>query len=470
MENNISYRSFNIISTERDSESSFLNFSQHWKDIIDNKIKDKIQPSLSDITDTHTMYINGTYKPYIQTCCTYFKTSPQTALNFGKTSKFHIKRNGVFISDMVLHIKLSNMSVISPEDKIRYVSFLGHKLIKNVKFYKNNKLLDQYGTEEYNAHYQFKVLPNKKKAWLKNIGQEIPEMGCIMSDLDNCDIQEYKMFCSGNQTLKSNHESVDLFIPLIFWFNDIKHALPMFPYNSSCFIEVELSPLDDIVSFLNKSNSEYNKPTIEVGNLYVNNITIPTEITKLLKNQISIVRTHYKQTIELDKPHQEIEINQKRLENLYVSFTPNDNSTNSQMWHKNLVLKSNKIKVPVIKDDQISIGHMTYYSNKPTIDNITLKCGDLDIYNSFHENFFNSYTPYIFGDSVNTPDDGWYMINSNIKPNQHQPSGIFPVNKNHPLKLSYISSFIDDNNKTTMNILGDIINVYKYDQATLNFS
>lgn len=52
-------------------------------------------------------------------------------------------------------------------DKAKYTHFLGHRLLKKVSFTVNNNKIDEYGTEEYNAYYQFEVPTDKKIGYLR---------------------------------------------------------------------------------------------------------------------------------------------------------------------------------------------------------------------------------------------------------------------------------------------------------------
>jgi hypothetical protein len=57
---------------------------------------------------------------------------------------------------------------------------------------------------------------------LNCIGQEVPVDAILIQDPVNDNFREKKMIYSGYQTLKPSHDTIDLYIPLLFWFNTNK--------------------------------------------------------------------------------------------------------------------------------------------------------------------------------------------------------------------------------------------------------
>lgn len=288
-------------------------------------INDDILPSLNYIEQTHNTFVCGTYKPSIPISFEYIKQQYNSP-KFGQTIIFNINKYGTFINDMVLRIKISGLRSIDNRDRVRYVSFLGHKLLENVKFSVQNNTLDEYTTDDYNVYFKHELSNEQKISWLKNIGQEIPELANITSD-PSFDMQrEYRLVGNGNQTLKQRHDDVELLIPLLFWFKDIKTALPnhIIPWGQTN-VTIKLAEVADIVGFSDYGGGgKYINPTITICELYTNNIFVPPEIfnlyaTKFSFNLIRVHRQHKQVLKETSDSFNEVKLhNLKWLLKLYI--------------------------------------------------------------------------------------------------------------------------------------------------------
>jgi hypothetical protein len=325
-------------------------------------IKNSILPSLNEIEKSHTTFINGSYKPGILLASEYFKVS-NSMPKFDTKLVYQLPQIGQFTSDSVLHIRLSGLRAKDPLDRVRFCAMLGHKLIKQVRLVVNNgNIIDEYGSDDMNAYFQYEVPENHKKGYLKNIGQEIPQTGYITSDPGVDMHREYRTIGDGNQTLKQQHQPIDLYIPLLFWFKDIKCALPAIPWGQ-LQIQVDLAKVTDIIGFSNNGGGGmYNPPVIEFCDLYVNQLFTVPEIFSLYSKKFvfSLIRVHrqHKEAIKVDRNHNyEILLNNLKwpIENLYFSFRPRENLKLSQHWYKNVKLTETRYKVPVIAKDPASV-------------------------------------------------------------------------------------------------------------------
>ena len=188
---------------------------------------DYIKPKSSDIDLTHFLFINNHYKPFVEFSFEYLNSTINTKPLFGNSIEFTIPPDGEFISDMFIYLRLSELKPLEETDKVRYADFLGHKIFKNIQFIINNNVIDEYTSEYYNIHYFMHVSEDKKIGWLKCIGQEIPIEATLIQDPNNDNYKEKRLILNGYQTLKNNHSSLELYIPLLFWFNkDKRLALP----------------------------------------------------------------------------------------------------------------------------------------------------------------------------------------------------------------------------------------------------
>jgi hypothetical protein len=317
-------------------------------------MKDNVLPSLNYIEQTHSVFVSGSYKPCVPVAFEYTKI---TAINakFGASIKFTLQQHGTFINDMVLNIKLSKLRTVDSRDRVRYTSFPGHKLLENTKFSVQNHPLDEYTTDDYNAHFNRQVPEDKKAAWLRNVGQEIPELGYIVSDPYFDMHREYRWIGDGNQTFKQVHDEIDLFVPLLFWFNtDVKNSLPnhIIPWGQTD-VTIKLGEVSDIVGSADfGGGGNYIVPDILKCDLYVNNIFVHPEIFNLYRKKFAFslirVHRHHKQTCSRDDNEVLLHNIKWPIESLYIAFRPRANLFLSQYWHKNTKLTQKMFKAPVV--------------------------------------------------------------------------------------------------------------------------
>lgn len=328
-----------------------------------------ILPSLNEIEKSHNVFVNSTYKPCVEIASEYVKVMHQNP-KFDSEITFQIPQSGNFTNDCMLHIRLSGMSAIDTRDRVRYVSMLGHRLIKKVQFLVDeNFIIDEYTTDDYNMYYQFEVPDNKKIGYLRGIGQEVPDTAYVTNDPTNDLFREYKTIGSGNQTLKYSHDAVDITIPLLFWFQNLRNALPTLPWGH-LQIRVTLAPITDIIASANSGGGGlYNPPTIQFCNLYSNQLFIDPTVFSIFKKKFvfSIIRSHrsHKQVIKASN-EQEYEIKLNNLkwptEALYIAFRPRENLTLSQYWHKNTKLTQTFYRTPVVSKDFSTVINITMAS------------------------------------------------------------------------------------------------------------
>jgi hypothetical protein len=310
-------------------------------------------PDMNMIGKTHVMFVNSSYKPFVATGFEYNKMQASGMVNFGSNVEFSVPTFGDYVNDMVVHVKLSGLKSVSTKDRVRYVSLLGHKLFKQVSFKINNNPLDNYFSDDYNAYLQFNVPPHKRIGWLRNMGQEIPNLAYLTSDPTYDLHRELRWFGDGNQTFKQSHDEVDLWIPLLFWFKDAHSSLPnvAIPYGQTK-ISIDLADVSELVGFADYGGGgAYINPTIEHMDLYMNNIFMNPEVVNLIMKKFgfSLIRVHGRHNETLRDGSDSVLLNKLKwpTETLYVAFRPTSNATLSQYWHKAAALTAMDVKVPV---------------------------------------------------------------------------------------------------------------------------
>jgi hypothetical protein len=255
------------------------------------KIRDPT-PTLVDIEKTHILFMNAHFKPFAAIGYEYNKVQVQSGqARLASTVDFSIPQFGDFFNDMVLHTRLGAVSADDSSAQnafLAYVTMIGQRLVKRVKFTVNGNPLDEYDSDVYNFHDAFFVTPNKRIGWNRSMGQELPHEGvCDVAAGRGSGIRQVQSFLDGPQTPKTSQPSVDMWVPLLFWFNkDPRLSVPSvsIPYGQR-FINVEfaaasellqhvgLTPLDDA-----PASNPVPVPDVELCELWINNIFVNPEI------------------------------------------------------------------------------------------------------------------------------------------------------------------------------------------------
>jgi hypothetical protein len=144
---------------------------------------------------------------------------------------------------------------------VRYAEYVGERLFRKVGFEVNGNPLDEYTAEAMFFHRKFKLAPNKVTGWKRLVGQEVPveaysdvlsfapygvTAGAGPWNAANLNLltlagssapgapvspavtaRKLVSVVSGYQTPQQQQPALDLWIPLIFWFNrDSRLSIP----------------------------------------------------------------------------------------------------------------------------------------------------------------------------------------------------------------------------------------------------
>lgn len=321
-------------------------------------------PTLSDIEQTHILFVNSHFKPYVAFGYEYQRINPNSGQpRFNSRIQFSIPLYGDFFNDMVLHLKIDAVEALnsgywddpsgSPahgRELIRYVNKIGQKLVTRVEFEVNSNPLDYYDSHVQNFHEKLFVTPNKQHGWYKMIAQETEMSG--YKEVPSASgrvgrgagIRSTTSLVDGPQTAKPFHEAIDVWVPLLFWFcQDPRQSIASvcIPYGQR-YINVYLASARDILQHVhafdrsldNPGNNAPPVPEITLAELYINNIFVNPEIHDIYIKRIgfSLVRVHRIQTSQLNKVNDQVLMNIFKwpIETIYLGFRPDENyDTNS---------------------------------------------------------------------------------------------------------------------------------------------
>jgi hypothetical protein len=419
----------------------------------------------------------------------YSKVPPHGGVaSLGQTFSFKLPIIGEFINDCVMYVKLVNFAAVSALDKVRYVEYLGHRLMKNVRFKVQNFEVDSYTPDEANAYFQFKVPQHKEIGYLRDIGQEVPTQAFLTADPSVDEVREYRYFGYGPQTFKQTQPTLEMWIPILFWFRELGCSLPNFilPMQQT-EIEIEFERESNLVAYANYGGGgTYVAPAVSECYLYVNHIFLLPEINKIFVDRFGgqLIRVHRKHTETLVDSEAKVKLHQLKwpLECLYIGFRPTSNDTNSQLWHRmNYSTATTFHEAVVTGVNVIQVNSAEWWNEKHVVKYLSLLASDIIIYPKVAPAFYNGYIPYRYGNQIKTPKDlGWYMMNFNFNPGEYQPSGHFNSSRSREIYLHYVSdvdsgtllNIIRPANPVKLVVLADALNfiLFKGNNMTLKFS
>lgn len=383
-----------------------------------------LTPTLLDVEQTHIVFLNAHFKPFAAIGYEYNKVQVQAGSpQLGGNVTFSIAQFGDFFSDMVVHASLSAVSAsagladlvaanggsapvnvaasatgftsyrvvsyagvelvpsatfalaqstASVVDYVRYCDYPGQRLMKKTKFDVNGNPLDEYTSDSLVFHQKFHVAPNKSLAWDRCVGQEVP-VDAWSEPLGNGTRKALQML-NGAQTPKASQPALDLWVPLIFWFNtDPRLAIPSvsIPYGQR-FISVEFASQAELVynapgAYLEKTvvadaggagsdmsattgrstvvtkvplqgNGALSAQSLDKLELYVNNIFVNPEIHSIYIKRIgfTLVRVHRTQVVNTNVNEKETLLSQLKypIETIYAGLRPVANKSSPTNWHK----------------------------------------------------------------------------------------------------------------------------------------
>lgn len=418
-------------------------------------------PTLVDIERTHILFMNAHFKPFAAIGYEYNKVQPQsgTAL-FGSTIQFSIPQFGDFFNDMVFHCKISGTNAVNNAQatnnlngKFRYAELLGHKLLKKVTFDVNGNHLDEYTSDVMNTHFAFYVSKDKEVGYKRGIGQQVP-IPAIVNDPFSDTAFQYSLL-DGPQTPKTTHDEIDLWIPLLFWFNtDPRLSIPSvsIPYGQR-FITLELETLDRLTS-----GDAFVDPIITDASLYINNIFVNPEIHDIFIKRIgfNLIRVHRTQRQVIEAGHDEILLSNLKwpITVMYVCFKPSENEDSIENWHRCGLIDEREACVaasqpaptpPGSTFKQLVSRGADYKKCIRPVSTLGVSAHGIPIYNSATpSSFYNTYIPYTYGpEKIRTPDDcGAFMIPFCLYPGSYQPSGHINISRAREFYLNYTSATV----------------------------
>ena len=195
------------------------------------------RPQYTDILATHNFSTITTFRPHVTVGYEYFKKSKEGGtgsvnlyINGNTSVRFNLQGNeGHWINDMVIRVVFQDIGVKNvnidnpPALRYRYCDLPGMRLFEKVSLNMDEINIAEYTSDDV-AFYDFHVSASKKYGYLRSMGREDTNKGeFYLSDQQVKQVLEYR---NGAQTYKYYQPKLELWIPLLFWFNkDVRQSL-----------------------------------------------------------------------------------------------------------------------------------------------------------------------------------------------------------------------------------------------------
>lgn len=328
-----------------------INESQDYRFL--DKYKNAI-PTISYIDHSVALFLNYSYKPFGLVAQQYDKI-PASSPNWNQEIRISLNQYGQFIADSVVHVKLTGLRAKNPQDRVRYIDLPGARIFEEVRFENSRVIIDKYNFETYNQYLNREVHFDDREAYVSLLGQQKSYTVRITQDPLNDLFSTSRTYSNGAQTFKQEHDELDMFIPLLFFFKDYEKALPIggLKWGQTDFVFKITDPANLIAYADFGGGGAFTTPKISVFDLYVNNLYTDPLIFSLFMNKIDkfMITTHRQVVHRLENSSDRIRLfNEIKwpIKRLSISFRPQANENNSEYWNCNSVLTANRVLEPVL--------------------------------------------------------------------------------------------------------------------------
>jgi hypothetical protein len=313
----------------------------------------------------------------------------------------------------------------------------------------------------------------------------------LTSDPTTSQVRQHVIVGDGPQTLKTSHDSLDLWIPLIFWFNnDFTKALPVCTMLSSDLkIDFKISDINKLAGCVDYGGGgQFNTPTIREFQVYVNHIeTVESIKTLIISKKIYCIpiRTYDYETLVVNEASGKI-IGNKQLksihnsvESLYIGFKPKVNEDSLISWPQQCIHEQKTLKMPVVIDSKtpsVSINTCVYFKPADTVDSLSFVIDGIDLYSKNNIQFYNRYmNAKLQNDSIESYTDfhGWNYIDfslasrSNLDFKNHL--GYINFTRNREFYIEYTSNNISVSNPSICTVISRCIKWVVIRNGTVQF-
>lgn len=425
------------------------------------------RPVLADVERTHNVFIRSIFKPQVIFAFEYFKvnseggntiylTNPTSSAEISSNSSgkvnFNFKSNsGNFLHDMVIRVVIESTAEATntaPTSAVRfrYCDYPGIRLFKNVSLTIDRTPIDNYTSEDQLFYMRHRLMTHKRPGWNRLVGQEEPLIGSTYVGGTAGEYAIQERFLTGAQTYRSFQPRLELWVPLIFWFNqDVTQAFRNTMITTEQkYITIELASLNDIIRTGNDSGVDtaqaIQRLKILSMELYTRNSYVAPEINDLftLRQDFILLRLHRRHHQIITDKSGEILLNQLKhpIEYMHFGFRPLANAADFFAWNKFSIVTNEQFPRPVVVPGAVPgtfvfvVRQANVPNIRPVLSNVGFKIAGNTLYPLSPVTLFKDHIPLAMPVTIanlpsNYDDAGTYFISFCHFPGAFDPSGHF---------------------------------------------
>jgi len=511
-----------LLQTYNDKDKRFMQYDillARIKTIQERKRNDPTQKPWADLEDiayTHKLsFVRATFMPFCPIAYIYNKAQKQAGdLIFGNTITYNIPINGHFIGDCVFNVQFSTAQTVDfgapatqPKDMIRYCNLPAAKLFKKVELLLNGVTNCSFTRNNFMHFLDFELPVEKKEQWMIMLGNEKKYEGEVSPFPGFAELRRKDMYGIGAQTFKTRQDALDLYYPLIFWFNNFSNQVLANKILDKIGIRVTLDLIQNLIErqiivvpvgappypdiypnqygSVASSNGSVTYPTITSMDMYFKEIYVSREIYEcyVKTKAFDVVSTWFEDNIPISSTNGSLPLNARDwpIERIYFSFQTDRVANNMQLWNKGYAYEHQEVSEfmswpnpgappTYITETRLS----TFWKEIQPIISLKVKTHSITYYDTFNSSFFNIYDP-VMDNRIKKDKNGNMMLCFDFEPNNPDGlSGYASTANNVDFMLEYVSNLYSDttpvfspSNTGYLRVSYKIINVLLIDDKLL---
>ena len=442
-----------------------------------------VNPTIPEIRSTHTLYVTGSYKPFVNITSEYIKcdtrSNNQESLGAnGDTLDITIPDTGYYLNDIVVNIVLPAIPASQTTGvQFRYCAYPGIRIINQAHFRADGIAIASYTSDDALLDSKFTVNKEQENSFKRCMGQHIIRTAEYTG---NCYTGIFQ-YSDGAQSLQTSQPELNMWIPLKFWFcADPSQALinnSTSASSESRKITLKLENAANIIRAYNSSGVDISSTECAsikyVANVYANTLYVDPEIHKIIASRLTttLIRTHKRAVIPMVAATGRLSLKELHFpaEYMFVGFRDTSTVTDFDHWCMfgrttrpttsgvSTIMAAASVYNTGVGSAQLvtrSCKESASDTLEPIVTTVGLNiCGSTIAFPNVNTSFFTNYLPnrYPLSTLIHSPNDtSALFFPFDLYPGRDEVSGYLNLSSRNltNAELLYTSSYISAQNRT----------------------
>ncbi|MCA9330227.1 hypothetical protein KDA11_06260 [Candidatus Saccharibacteria bacterium] len=389
------------------------------------------QNTIKNITCSHDFHFVRYMKPAVMSSNAYNKSQPVGGVTLarGRTTKVDITvkidPSTSFLTDAGLYIKVKAPAPVTLDTgaqvRWRWCDYPGVRLIHHASCKYTQSDVDEYFYYDIMNETAVMTDVNTREAWNRCVGQDTGTRGKLYNYVSSAD--QSMLFFKGYQTLKTQQDDLELFIPLrFFWNKKIEDAFMATNLDfEQMEITLQLADLADMVEGIVDPVPPFEvvtEPTVytdlqslEINKLelWTNNIIVDECVHAVLQSReiYNIITIRKQFRTERFEDIKSINLDPFRflVEDIIIHVACKDQMSGMETWWRDgCAEKSSVCGIAVLPqpvgEPIIVTRPYVGYSYTPIIKSASFTTKGTDVTNMMERRFFEDYIPFVRGQQL----------------------------------------------------------------------